>query len=176
MKIFINPGHGGSDPGVCSRHNVFESDVALIIGKMLLNRLKLNGYPAVLFQQKEHYFEISKEENKSNATLFISIHCNGAISTAAHGVETLYYDGSKKGKQLAEIMQQQLVKTTGCADRGIKPRTDLHVLNRTNAPAILIETAFLSNENEEQKLVMQPEMFANAIWDAIKIYKTQNLI
>ena len=36
----MNPGHGGDDPGVVSKHNIYESDVALIIGKILLNRLK----------------------------------------------------------------------------------------------------------------------------------------
>lgn len=176
MKIFLNPGHGGNDPGVCSKHDIYEKDVALIIGKMLLNRLKLNGYPVQLCQQTKDYFEISKEENASNAALFISIHCNGAVSPDAHGVEVLYCNGSTKGKQLAEIMQQELIQATGLTDRGIKPRNDLHVLNRTKAPAILIETAFLSNPAEEQKLAMQPELFANAIWEAIKIYNKKGIL
>ena len=132
MKIFLNPGHGGTDPGVCSKHGIKESDVALAIGLQLFNRLKLNGYPVELYQQKETYFEISKEENKSGATLFISIHCNGVSDPAAHGIEVLYCEGSQKGEKLAEIMQKQLVDITGLEDRGIKARSDLHVLNKTN--------------------------------------------
>lgn len=168
MKIFINPGHGGNDPGVVSKHGIYESDVALIIGKMLLNRLKLNGYTAQLYQQNNSYYEISKEENKSGATFFISIHCNGAADPKAHGIETLYCEGSTKGKKIAEIIQQELINATGLTNRGIKPRSDLHVLNRTNAPAVLIETAFLSNQEEEKLLTLQPETFANAIWEGIK--------
>lgn len=171
MKIFINPGHGGKDPGVVSTHGIYESDIALIIGKILQNRLKLNGYPVQLYQQKESYFEISKEENKSAATLFISIHCNGVTDPKAHGIETLYCEGSSKGKKYAEIMQQELICATGLTNRGIKSRDDLHVLNRTNAPAILIETAFLSNPEEEKLLSLQPETFANAIWEGIKKIK-----
>ena len=171
MKIFINPGHGGKDPGVVSKHGICESDVASIIGTMLLNRLKLNGYPVQLYQQKDSYFEISKEENKSAATLFISIHCNGVTDPKAHGIETLYCEGSEKGKKIAEIMQQELINATGLTDRGAKPRKDLHVLNRTNAPAILIETAFLSNPEEETLLTLQPGIFANAIWEGIKRVK-----
>lgn len=173
MKIFINPGHGGNDPGVISKHNIYESDVALIIGKILLNRLKLNGFSAVLYQQKEHYYEISKEENRSGATLFISIHCNGVENKEAHGIETLYCENSDKGKIFAEIFQNELVTATGLTDRGIKSRADLHVLNRTKAPAILVELAFLSNAEEEKLLVLQPETFANAIWEGIK--KIQNM-
>ena len=166
MKIFINPGHGNTDPGVVSKHGVNESDIAATIGTMLMNRLKLNGYPVQYFQ----------EENRSGANLFISIHCNGATSPQAHGVEVLYCEGSQKGKELATIMQERLVAATGLTDRGIKPRSDLHVLNRTKAPAILIETAFLSNSSEEIKLVCNPEIFVNAIWEAIKIYKQKGLI
>ena len=176
MKIFINPGHGNTDPGVVSKHGINESDIAATIGTMLMNRLKLNGYPVQYFQQWVNYFEISKEENRSGANLFISIHCNGATSPQAHGVEVLYCEGSQKGKELATIMQERLVAATGLTDRGIKPRSDLHVLNRTKAPAILIETAFLSNSSEEMKLVCNPEIFVNAIWEAIKIYKQKGLI
>lgn len=176
MKIFINPGHGNTDPGVVSKHGIKESEIAATIGTMLMNRLKLNGYPVQYYQQNAHYFEIPKEENKSGATLFISIHCNGATNPDAHGVEVLYCEGSEKGKELATIMLQQLAFLTGLTNRGIKPRSDLHVLNRTKAPAILIETAFLSNSSEEMKLVCNPEVFVNSIWNAIKIYKAKNLI
>ena len=68
-------------------------------------------------------------------------------------------------------MQQELINATGLTDRGAKPRKDLHVLNRTNAPAILIETAFLSNPEEETLLTLQPGIFANAIWEGIKRVK-----
>ena len=48
--------------------------------------------------------------------------------------------------------------------------------NRTKAPAILIELAFLSNPTEEKLLIEKPEIFANAIWEAIKKFKEKNLI
>ena len=161
---------------MCSKHGIKESDVALAIGLQLFNRLKLNGYPVELYQQKETYFEISKEENKSGATLFISIHCNGVSDPAAQGIEVLYCEGSQKGEKLAEIMQKQLVDITGLEDRGTKARSDLHVLNRTNAPAVLVETAFLSNSNEETMIATAPELFADAIWEAIKIYNKEGLL
>lgn len=133
-------------------------------------------YPVQSYQQKETYFEISKEENKSGATCFISIHCNASANSSANGIEVLYQKYSVKGSQLAKIMQEQLIKATGLSNRGIKPRDDLHVLNRTKAPAILIELAFITNNKEEKMLKEQPEIFANAIWEAIKIYNKEGLI
>lgn len=176
MKIFINPGHGGTDPGAVSKKGTREAEVAKKISEILVNRLKLNGYPVVEYQQKQSYYEVSKEENKSGATLFISIHCNAAASGTAKGVEVLYNKYSIKGGRLADIMQKQLVKDTGLKDRGVKAREDLHVLNRTKAPAILIETAFITNPTEEKLLINKPELFANSIWEAIKIYNKEGLL
>ena len=88
----------------------------------------------------------------------------------------MYCEGSQKGEKLAEIMQKQLVDITGLEDRGTKARSDLHVLNKTNAPAVLVETAFLSNSNEETMLATAPELFADAIWEAIKIYNKEGLL
>ena len=175
MKIFLNAGHGGKDPGAVGKSGLKEKDVSARVVEILEERLKLNGYPVQVYQEKNHYTEVSKEANKSGATLFISVHCNSAANPEAHGTEVLYYPTSTKGKQLASILQQELVRATGLYNRGIKPRGDLHVLKATNAPAILVELAFISNANEEKLLKENPEIFANAIWEAIKIYKAKRL-
>ena len=45
MKIFLNPGHGGADPGAVSKTGTKEEDITAKIADILYNRLKLNGYP-----------------------------------------------------------------------------------------------------------------------------------
>ncbi len=176
MKIFINAGHGGVDPGACSKEGIKEADITASIGLAVVNRLKLNGYPVEYFQQDESHFEIAPEENKSGATCFISIHCNAHTNEAANGIEVLYCKGSQKGERLAQIMREELCHFTRLSSRGIKAREDLTVLNRTKAPAILIELGFLSNPNDLRKIVQTPELFVNAIWAAIKTYKEAELI
>lgn len=49
-------------------------------------------------------------------------------------------------------------------------RRDLHVLKATKAPAVLVETAFISNPEEEKLLRDKPEMFAEGIFEGIKNY------
>lgn len=171
MKIFINPGHGGTDPGAVSKTGTKESEISATIGQELAEKLRLNGYTVEVYQQKKDYFEISRQENKSGADLFISIHCNSSTSASAHGIETLYLPTSTKGKKVAEIMQRELVQATKLTDRGIKAREDLHVLKRTTAPAILIECGFISNPKEEALLKSKPNFFANAIFEGIKKVK-----
>lgn len=168
MKIFINAGHGGKDPGAVSKNGTKEADITREVSSLLACKLIQNGYNVEFFQQENALTDITKAENTSNSDLFISIHCNAAASASANGVEVLYYPTSSKGKDYALKVQKQLVKTTNLKDRGIKPRNDLHVLKRTKAVAILVELAFLTNAAEEKLLLDIPELFANALLKGIK--------
>lgn len=166
MKFFINPGHGGKDPGAVSGE-LKEAEICAKIADILKQRMEKNGYQFKIYQQKNSIYEVSRESNKYGADIFISIHCNSSVDKTAYGTECWYYEGSKKGAIAAQIMQEELIKL-GLRDRGIKGNKTFHVLKRTNACAILIETAFLSNPAEASLLFNETEIFANAIWEGIK--------
>ena len=168
MKIFINAGHGGKDPGAVSKKGTQEKIVTREVSSLLAAKLIQNGFNVEFFQQEKALTEITKTEKTSNSDLFISIHCNAATNKTANGVEVLYYPSSIKGIKCATLVQNKLVELTGLKDRSIKARTDLHVLKSTKAPAILVELAFLTNEKEEKLLIEKPEIFANAILEGIK--------
>lgn len=170
MKIFLNPGHGGNDPGAVSKNGLKEKDVAKRICDILAQKLRNAGHSVMVYQEQKSFTEVSKEENKSGADLFVSVHCNSFSSSSANGVETLYYPTSVKGKHLAECIQSALLKQTGLFNRGCKMRRDLHVLKSTKAPAVLVETAFISNPEEEKLLRDKPEIFAEGILAGIKNY------
>lgn len=170
MKIFINAGHGGSDPGAVSKNGTKEKDIARMVSSLLTCKLIQAGYNIEYFQQENSFTDVSKAENSSNSDLFISIHCNSFNKESANGIEVLYYPTSTKGKKCAQIVQNELIKSTALKDRGIKARTDLHVLKRTTAPAILVELAFLSNPEEETLLLENPDLFADAIYKGLKKY------
>ena len=170
MKIFLNPGHGGSDPGAVSKSGTKECVICKEICKILAEMLRLVWFDVEVYQQEKSFLEITQKENKSKAGLFVSVHCNSFSSAAANGVETLYYPTSSKGKEFATCVQKALIRATGLTNRGIKPRGDLHVLKSTVAPAVLVECAFLSNLKEESMLKNQPELFAAAIFEGIREY------
>lgn len=176
MKIFINPGHGGKDPGAVGKNGTKEAQIVAEIAEILRKRLVLNAYPVEVYQQNRSLSEVAAKENVSKSTLFISIHCNSHKKTEAHGLEVWYYEGSYKGMQLARIMQEQLVNGTGLTDRGIKSSAGLYVLRKTIAPAILIELPFISNPIEEQYLLNNKKKLADCIWEAIKIYNREGMI
>ena len=83
---------------------------------------------------------------------FTSIHANSSESVEAHGIETFAYPASSSGAVLSKFVQSELIKATGLTDRGCKT-ANFGVLRMTKMVAILVETAFISNTNEENLLI-----------------------
>ncbi|AJQ29001.1 N-acetylmuramoyl-L-alanine amidase family protein [Pelosinus fermentans] len=147
-KILINPGHApGIDPGaVNQRTQLQEADVVRTIGQHVSDLLGQVGY-ATCVVQNDSLSYICDQANQWGADLFISIHCNSAANLMARGTETYYMDRSVQGCKLASCIQQQLVDASGFIDRGIKT-ANFYVLKNTDAPAALVEIAFISNDEE----------------------------
>ena len=169
LKIFINPGHDMDlDPGACA-NNLREVDIALAIGEKLKKTMEVIGYPCQLIQsdnlngETEGKPNVCATANNSGADIFISIHCNSAANISAKGTETLVYSTGGKAELLAKCIQTQIVNSLGTVDRDIKERPDLCVLRETTMPAVLVETAFISNQEDAYKLMYRIEEFANAI-------------
>ncbi|WP_270511781.1 N-acetylmuramoyl-L-alanine amidase family protein [Megamonas funiformis] len=169
LKIFINPGHDMDlDPGACA-NGIREVDIALAIGEKVKKTMEVIGYPCQLIQsdnlngETEGKPNVCATANNSGADIFISIHCNSAANISAKGTETLVYSTGGKAELLAKCIQTQIVNSLGTVDRDIKERPDLCVLRETTMPAVLVETAFISNQEDAYKLMYRIEEFANAI-------------
>ena len=150
VKVVIDPGHGGHDPGaVAFGRN--EKDIALTISKKINANLKTLGFQTVMTRSTDVYVALSERyniANRNNADIFVSIHLNSASSSSAKGIETLY----KNTKALASDIQTEMISATGATNRGLKYRSDLAVLNGTKMPASLVETGFISNPTESSSL------------------------
>lgn len=167
MKIFLNPGHGGIDPGAIGPAGNYERDINARIAAAAAERLKAAGHKVVLYQQQRKLADVTVKANKSKADLFVSIHCNAAANTDARGTETWYYTGCPHGKAAAEAIQSEVVKALGSRDRGVKSSKSLYVLRKTVMPAVLCEVAFISNPEEEKLILVNIEKIGEAIADGI---------
>lgn len=158
MKLVIDPGHGGYDPGAIGPTGITEAAVNLAIARLLSGLMSDAGHTVLMtwggdelsLPNDEASVELEERcatANQAQADLFVSIHCNASDNPEAHGTETWYHCA---GDQLAYTVQQYLANL-GLADRGIK-QGSFYVLKYTDMPAILIETAFVSNIQEEQLL------------------------
>ena len=101
----------------------------------------------------------------------MSIHCNSAENKSAFGFEIFHTQGSIQGQKLSADIKlsinenKELIRT----DRGIKT-ANFTVLTGTNMPAVLVETAFISNNEDSKILKAKQSEFATAICKGICSY------
>lgn len=156
VRIFIDPGHGGSDPGA-SANGLQEKDVTLDIAlktRDILNE-QYSGHTVKLSRTEDITKSLNERTNEANnwgANFFVSIHIN---SNQATGFESYTYNGDYDGKERTNAIRRsihnEIVQQTGFSDRGLKEE-NLHVLRESNASAILTENGFIDNADDARKL------------------------
>jgi N-acetylmuramoyl-L-alanine amidase len=94
--------------------------------------------------------------DNSEADIFVSIHQNSFQGAAVKGAQAFYFGDSEKGKQLAQLIQEQF---TTYLDRNNKRAASANqqyfVLKRTKIPSVLIECGYLTNPNEKELLTTE---------------------
>ena len=187
--IVIDPGHGGDDNGT-SYENIYEKNLTLTYGKALYNRLEQDPNIKVYITRAEDKYATPETggvgsqypsrkmrvnlSNEIEPDLYISVHVNYWKISATSGTETHYYPDplDARSKKFASLVQEALIQEFGTKDRGLKDGSGLEVLNSTTSPAILIETGFISNESDRNKLVASDYAgrFAEAVYRCIVKY------
>lgn len=155
MKVCIDAGHGLPDVGA-TRGNKTEAEAVLSISMIASAFLRSKGVevketrPTMEFVSLERRCKIS---NDWGADCFVSIHLNASTDKSPEGVEVFKYQpSSSKTESLARNTLEKLAEATGAKNRGIKDGSKLFVLKHTNAPAVLVECGFISNDRERELL------------------------
>ena len=153
-SIMLDAGHGGRDPGAVYNGRQEKDDtlaLTLAVGEILQN----NGIDVEYTRTTDVYetpFEKAMEANNAGVDFFVSIHRNSfPTDNEVSGVETLVYDLSGLKYQVAQDIAQQL-EAIGFVNLGVKARPGLVVLRRTKMPAVLVETGYMTNAEECEKL------------------------
>lgn len=152
MKICVDPGHGGDQPGAVYGGRA-EKDAALQIARKIARNLNALGYEVVMTRDDDAPVSLRNRcavSNASGADAFISIHMNASRRPDAHGAET--WQWHKSESPLARNVQRGLVDATGARDRGVKSTTAYYVLRHTHAASIVVECGFISNDDEREML------------------------
>lgn len=162
-RIVLDPGHGGTDPGAIGPGGTQEKDVTLPIAMAVRDLLVKAGAQVWLTRDSDRDVyapnDGAVEElgarvavgNANQADVFISIHANASTDASANGTGTYYYRKSQYDAMLADYIQRSVIAATGLADRGTIA-ANLYVTKRSRMPAVLLETAFISNPREEKLL------------------------
>jgi N-acetylmuramoyl-L-alanine amidase len=195
--IVIDPGHGGDNPGARSqttgRH---EKDLTLDWALRLRPLLEAKGWTVFLTRTNDASMSLAERvefADRHNAELFVSLHFNSLPRISQGGLETycltpagmsshlireevdlpeLTWPNNQHDAfnlQLATRIHQELVRTTGRSDRGVRRARFMGVLKTQNRPAVLLEGGYLSNP-EEAQLIAQPafrQKLAEAVANAL---------
>ncbi len=170
--IIIDPGHGGNDTGAL-RGNVLEKDLTLAIALKVRECLQEMGLNKIIMTREtdktltlENRVQIS---NNNNADIFVSVHINASVKTEIKGIETHYY--TESGYKVAQVIHKELMENVNAIDRGLF-KSKFYVINHTEAPAVLLELGFISNEQERNALNSETRQMesAQAIADGIVNY------
>ena len=181
MRVFINPGHDlERDSGAVNpTSGLRECDVAANIGGLVKGYLEAAGCEVQMLQSDNLAGEtpdlpcVVDTANGWPADVFVSLHCNAA-NGCARGTETLVYANEGESAQLAACIQSQIVDSLGTIDRGVKERPMLIVLNSTDMPAVLVEMAFVDNDEDAQILTERADEMARAIARGITDFEGRN--
>ena len=99
MRIFLDPGHGGKDPGATG-NGLQEKDLTLAIALQVGKLLSAQGADVLYSRTGDVFVDLPERAamaNRLGAHVFVSIHINSATNTAARGIETYSYPGSAPG-------------------------------------------------------------------------------
>ncbi|MDY7222096.1 N-acetylmuramoyl-L-alanine amidase [Halalkalibacterium halodurans] len=149
MKFFLDPGHGGRDPGAVA-NGVQEKDIALSVALAIKKFLEENfdNVEVKLSREDDRFLSLSERARLANAwgaDYFVSIHCNAGGGT---GFETFIHDSrSTKSVAYQNVVHPAILDKMGVRDRG-KKAANFAVLRLTNMPAILTENLFVDNARD----------------------------
>ena len=198
--VFIDPGHGGRDPGAIGRLGTLEKNITLKTSIMLRKALKrYKNINSILSRDKDIYLSL-KERTKfakiNNADIFISLHADSSKNNKANGISVFSLSDKASDKEarmlakrendvdnflgnknkikdpiiyntlikmfqrkamndssyLAKKILSNLEKTKLAVNRGHR-FAGFAVLKSYEIPSVLIEIGFLSNKQEEKKML-----------------------
>lgn len=164
--IYIDPGHGGNDPG-CVYQNIYEADINLEFSFILKKELENKGAIVYMTRYDDYNLALidvknkkrsdlnnrSNMINKSDCDLYISIHLNSYPSNIWKGAQVFYTDNNLYNIKLAYILQNELIKNTN-TKREAKKITG-YLFDKIEVPGVLIELGFLSNIEDRNNLISE---------------------
>ncbi|SES01262.1 N-acetylmuramoyl-L-alanine amidase [Salisediminibacterium halotolerans] len=173
-KVYVDPGHGGIDPGTTEASSITESDLVLEISRSFQAELEAAGADVEMSRTDDSYVANSQrvtDASYSGADLFVSVHANSFSTSAAEGTEVYYNTNaySSESSELADAMLTGLTQGSGFANRGTMNQS-FEVIRQNDMPAVLVEAGFMTNPSDLDEMVNNTEGVAGSMADGVIDY------
>ncbi len=190
--VVIDPGHGGLDGGTwLESKGVMEKNIVFDISKRVKKMLDDKGINSMLTREIDQQLVVNDSEadlvarwslaNEQKASLFVSIHVNAYDlkykgAAGVKGMEIYYFEDKHEvytdftQQRFAEIMRDSVTAANGMTFRFMEGGIRLAVVRNTTMPAVLIETAYITNAGDFERLISDEfkENTARGIVDGIE--------
>lgn len=157
--------------GAQSSNGTTEAETNLKIALKVQNLLEQSGATVILTRSDENaIYDIDSKTlrqkkvsdirnrvkigNESSADIFVSIHLNKIPQQQYFGWQTFYQDGNEKGMSLAKNIQENLNEAIQIENKRVPMKIDnIYIIKHVEIPTTIVECGFLSNPEEEKKLL-----------------------
>ena len=178
--IVLDPGHGGSDPGMIGVDGLEEKGINLSVSLLLKEKLEEKGYTVMLTRESDQGLYDDSAQNKkaqdmqrrialideTAPVLTVSIHQNSYHDPMVKGPQVFYYETSSEGKELAADLQESLNTVLEVErPREIKGNTSYYLLKRSKGLLVIAECGFLTNP--EEAALLQTDEYQGKVASAL---------
>lgn len=152
--IVIDAGHGGSNIGAKGvTSGKLEKEFTLLFAKVLQKELNKKGVQVKMIREKD-----TTIDNKDrvifaiaqNADLYVSFHLNSSGRSSVKGISTYYKHAAFSS--FSSAILQKVLQIKGLSEFGHVGSFNFQPVQPTNYPSCLVEVAFLSNPEDEEKI------------------------
>lgn len=157
LTVAVDAGHGGDNSGASGSTGVMEKNVNLAIASYIRSLLESKGAKVVMTRTDDAAVAMLDRTDaivNSGARILVSIHCNsiGDNSDAEAIAGTSAYYRHLGYQPLATLMYGAMLEL-GLGQFGVVGSFNFSLNAPTQLPNVLVETAFLSNPEDEMKLL-----------------------
>jgi len=155
MRLYLDPGHGGSDSGA-QGNGLMEKNITLDIA-LKIRSILTSQYEDVqvkMSRTEDTTKSLNQRTNEANAWgahFYLSIHCN-AFNGSARGYEDYIHSSLSDSSTTAkyqDIIHAEVLKVNQLQDRG-KKRANFYVLRESVMPALLTENGFIDHAQDAE--------------------------
>ena len=154
MKVAVDPGHGGDNSGATGKTSkIIEKNYTLLIAKELEKALKKEKANVFMTREKDtslSMIERTEMIRQWDPNFLISVHLNSAGNDTVRGVSTYYrYIGFRP---LSQFILKRM-KELKLNEYGNVGNFNFSLSGPTEYPNCLVEVAFLSNKDDEKRIL-----------------------
>lgn len=169
--IILDAGHGYPDEGAQSSNGTSEASINLKIALKVQKLLEQSGANVILTRSDENaIYDADKTTvkekktsdlknrvkigNENNADIFISIHLNKIPQQQYWGWQTFFKEKDEQSKKLATAIQEGLNTSIQIENKRVPLKIEnIYIIDNIKIPTTIVECGFLSNQEEEKKLL-----------------------